>query len=199
MIPVSYVDVSRRPPTPAVAAVVGIHAFLAYAFITGLAYTVVQQISPELKTFDVVEPAPPAEEPAPEPQAAENPSPVEVSPSPVPTRANPLSTAPTRGPASQGGAAAASARLLRGHFNNETDYPDRARSREEQGMVRVSYTVGADGRVSNCTVVQSSGSSSLDSTTCRIIQRRYRYAPARDAAGNPVSTTITTSVNWQLT
>lgn len=195
----SYVDVSRRPPAPALAFVVGIHAFLAWAFITGLAYTVVEQLDPELKTFDVIEPAPPAEEPVPEPQAAENPTPVEVSPSPVPTRANPLSNALTQGAPSQGGAAASSARLLRGAFNNETDYPGAARRAEEQGTVRVSYTVGADGRVSNCTIVQSSGSSSLDATTCRIFERRFRYAPARDAAGNPVGTTLRSSVTWQLT
>lgn len=195
----SYVDTSRRPPAPAVALVVGVHAFLAYAFVTGLAYTVVEQIAPELKTFDVVEPAPPAEEPLPEPQAAENPSPVDVSASPVPVPLNPLSNAQTRGPASQGGAAASSARLLRGAFNNDTDYPGAARRAEQQGTVRVSYTVGADGRVSNCAVTQSSGSSSLDSTTCRIFERRFRYAPARDAAGNPVSTTVRSTVTWQLT
>lgn len=198
-IAVSYVDVPRRPPAPAVALVIGVHAFLAYAFITGLAYTVVEQIAPELKTFDVVEPAPPAEEPAPEPQTAENPSPVEVSPSPVPFQSNPLSSAQAQGPTSQGGAAASSARLLRGAFNNESDYPSAARRQEQQGTVRVTYTVGTDGRVSNCTVVQSSGSSSLDSTTCRIFRSRFRYAPARDAAGNPVSTTVRSSVTWQLT
>lgn len=195
----SYVDVSRRPPAPAMAFVVGVHAFLAWAFITGLAYTVVETVTPELKTFDVVEPAPPAEEPAPEPQAAENPSPVDAAPSPVPVRSNPLSSAPTQGTPSRGGAAASSARLLRGAFNNETDYPAAARREEEQGAVRVTYTVGTDGRVTNCTVVQSSGSSSLDSTTCRIFERRFRYAPARDAAGNPVPTTIRSSVVWQLT
>ena len=195
----SYVETSRRPPAAGAGLVVGVHAFLAYAFITGLAYTVVEQIAPELQTFDVVEPAPPAEEPQPKPQAAENPSPVDVSPSPVPVPLNPLSNARTRGPASQGGAAAASARLLGGPVRNDTDYPGAARRAEEQGTVRVSYTVGVDGRVGNCAVIQSSGSSSLDSTTCRIFDPRLRYAPARAAAGNPVSTTVRSTVTWQLT
>lgn len=195
----SYATTVQRPRAPAIAAVVAIHGLLAYAFVTGLAFTVVEQMTADLKTFDVVQPAPPAEEPAPEPQASENPTPVDVSPSPVPTRANPLSSADVRGPSSTGGATASSASLLRGAFSNESDYPSAARRAEQQGTVRVSYTVGTDGRVTGCSVVQSSGSSSLDSTTCRIFERRFRYSPARDSAGNPVPQTISQSVRWQLT
>ena len=195
----SYANTVQRPRLPAIAAVMAIHVFLAYAFVTGLAYSVVETIAPELKTFDVVEPAPPAEEPAPEPQASENPTPVEVSQSPIPTRANPLSSADMRGPSSTGGAAASSASLLRGAFHNESDYPSAARRAEQQGTVRVSYTVGPDGRVTGCRVVQSSGSSSLDSTTCRIFERRFRYSPARNSAGAAVPQTLSQSVRWQLT
>lgn len=196
----SYIQTSGTPSPKAVAMVVLIHALIAYAFITGLAYTVVEKVSGDLKTFDVVEPAPPAEEPAPEPEAAENPTPVEVSPSPVPNRANPLSRPQSAVSSDSAPAAAASAAsLLRGSFNNETDYPGAARRNEEQGTVRVTFTVGIDGRVANCSVVQSSGSSSLDSTTCRIFERRFRYSPARDAGGNPVPTTMRQSVTWQLT
>ena len=194
----SFADTKKRPAPPAVAMVAVIHGLLAYAFITGLAYTVVETINPELKTFDVVEPAPPAEEPAPEPQASETPTEVDVSPVPAPVP-NPLSMPAVRGPASTGGAVASAASLLRGAFHNETDYPSAARRNEEQGTVRVSFTVGTDGRVSNCSVVQSSGSSSLDSTTCRIFQSRFRYRPARDSAGNAMSTTVRSSVTWELT
>jgi protein TonB len=196
---VSYLQAVHRPRAPAIALVVVIHALIAYAFITGLAYSVVEKVTRDLKTFDVVEPAPPAEEPTPEPETAENPSPVEVAPSPIPVRTNPLSRADSPGPSSAIGSPASSASLLRGSFNNESDYPGAARRAEQQGTVRVTYTVGADGRVSNCVVVQSSGSSSLDSTTCRIFQSRFRYAPARDAAGNPVPTTVRQSVTWRLT
>ena len=197
----SYSEVSSRPRPRAVAAVVLIHVLIAYAFITGLAYTVVEKVSSDLKTFDVVEPPPPAEAPAPEPKPAEETSPVEAAPSPVPSQSNPLSRpAPSASSASNAPAAAASAAsLLRGSFNNETDYPSAARRNEEQGTVRVTFTVGVDGRVSGCTIVQSSGSSSLDSTTCRIFERRFRYAPARDSGGNPVPTVVRHSVNWRLT
>ena len=196
----SYAQTSSRPRGPAIALVVLIHALIAWAFITGLAYTVVQKATGDLKTFDVVEPPAPAPEPVPEPEqaASENPTPVETTPTPIRQSANPLSQAPTRGPANPG-AAASAASLIRGSFNNETDYPSAARREEEQGTVHVTFTVGTDGRVSNCTVLQSSGSRSLDSTTCRIFQQRFRYSPARDASGLPVATTKRQSVTWRLT
>jgi protein TonB len=196
----SYARTVSRPSAPVVALVVGIHVLIAYAFITGLAFTVVETVTEDLKTFDVVEPAPPAPEPVPEPEpkAAENPSPVETSRTPVPANTNPIARADSPGRTSPG-AAASTASLVRGAFNNDSDYPSAARRREEQGTVRVSYTIGADGRVSNCAVIQSSGSSSLDSTTCRIFERRFRYSPARDASGNAVATSMRQSVTWRLT
>ena len=195
----SYSQTASRPRVPAIAFVAIIHGLIAFAFITGLAYRVAEQVSPELKTFDVIEPAPPAEEPVAEPETAEAPSEVDVAPTPVPNTANPLSHAEAVGPPRIGAGAASAASLVRGAFNNDSDYPGAARNREEQGTVRVSYTVGVDGRVSGCTVVQSSGSSSLDSTTCRIFERRFRYSPARDGSGNPVSTIVRQAVTWRLT
>ena len=194
----SYAEAVHRPRARVVALVLGIHVLIAYAFITGLAYTVVEQVAGELQTFDVIEPAPPAEVPAPEPAASENPTEVDVAPSPIPNQANPLSQSDVRGPPSPGADAASAAGLLRGAFNNDSDYPGSARRNEEQGTVRVSYTIGIDGRVSSCTIVQSSGSASLDSTTCRIFERRFRYRPARDAAGNSVAQTMSQAVTWQL-
>ncbi|MCA1749419.1 MAG: energy transducer TonB, partial [Sphingomonadales bacterium] len=38
-----------------------------------------------------------------------------------------------------------------------------------------------------CVVVESSGNADLDSATCRMIRQRFRYAPARNAAGEPVA------------
>lgn len=180
-----------------------IHAVLAWALISGFAFRAVEQARQELKTFNVVEPAPPAPEPAaPEPEASAEPTEMEAAPSPVPPKASQAASSAPQGPTSaasaSAGAAASGARLKRGAFHNERDYPSRAKSRGEQGTVRVSYTIGIDGRVSNCTVAGSSGSPSLDSTTCRILERRFRYEPARDASGLPVPQTKTQSVSWVL-
>lgn len=84
-----------------------------------------------------------------------------------------------------GGGVAARARLLRGGFSDR-DYPRGARRARAQGTVIVRFNVGADGRVSGCAITRSSGNADLDSTTCNLIERRYRYAPARDSQGRPV-------------
>lgn len=78
------------------------------------------------------------------------------------------------------------------------DYPAEALRNDEEGTVRVRLHVGADGRVSACTVSQSSGSASLDSTTCRLLQERARFTPARDSAGRVVSDTVATSITWNI-
>jgi TonB family protein len=79
------------------------------------------------------------------------------------------------------------------------DYPPGALRAEEQGTVAFDATIGADGRVTSCTVTSSSGSTSLDEATCRLITRRARFTPAKDAAGNPISSTYSSRFRWELT
>ena len=67
------------------------------------------------------------------------------------------------------------------------DYPRAAKRVRASGTVLVRYTVEIDGRVTNCTITQSSGNQDLDSTTCRLIEQRFRYEPARDAEGRAVA------------
>jgi protein TonB len=62
----------------------------------------------------------------------------------------------------------------------------------------VRYVVGTDGRVSGCRVTRSSGHAELDATTCRLIEQRFRYRPARDAAGRPVPETVSRTFDWLL-
>jgi TonB family protein len=75
---------------------------------------------------------------------------------------------------------------LNTYFSTD-DYPRDALRRREQGTVSFSVLVGADGRVADCIVTGSSGSASLDETTCRIIRERARYSPARNPQGNAVA------------
>ncbi len=56
-----------------------------------------------------------------------------------------------------------------------------------RGNVVAHFTVGVDGRASDCTVRQSSGHPGLDATTCRLIEQRFRFEPARDARGRAVA------------
>jgi len=78
------------------------------------------------------------------------------------------------------------------------DYPQSAIRNEEQGTTAVRLSIGPDGRVAECSITSSSGSSALDSATCNIIKRRARYTPARDSAGNATTGTDTTRIRWVL-
>jgi protein TonB len=80
----------------------------------------------------------------------------------------------------------------------DRDYPPAARREGAEGVVYVRFTVGADGRVGGCTVTRSSGHAALDTTTCRLIEERFRYRPARDSQGRPVPETISLFYQWGL-
>lgn len=84
------------------------------------------------------------------------------------------------------GGGGSSARLVRGAIVNR-DYPRDARRAKLGGDVTIGFTVQPDGRATGCTVIRSSGVASLDATTCKLVEKRFRYDPARDAAGRPVA------------
>ena len=89
----------------------------------------------------------------------------------------------TKGSGTGGGGAVARARL-RGGSITPRDYPRQANG--AQGMVVARLDVDATGQVTACRVTRSSGNAILDATTCRLIRERFRFTPARDAAGNAV-------------
>jgi protein TonB len=79
------------------------------------------------------------------------------------------------------------------------DYPADAQRNGEQGSVRARLDIDKRGRVHGCTVIESSGHASLDLATCRILQNRARFSPARDAKGTSVAVTIVTPpIVWRL-
>lgn len=87
---------------------------------------------------------------------------------------------------------------LRSASISENDYPRAARKRGEQGRVVVHYRVDPAGRPGECVVRESSGSALLDETTCGIILRTFRFAPARDADGEAVSEIWEQEIEWTL-
>ena len=78
------------------------------------------------------------------------------------------------------------------------DYPAEARRKREQGTVGFRIAIGPDGRVAACDVTASSGSASLDETTCRLVRQRVRFTPARDAQGRPTGDSKDLEVVWRL-
>lgn len=86
---------------------------------------------------------------------------------------------------------------LPGLFSTD-DYPQAALRREEQGTVAFTLSINRRGRVDECVIATSSGSAALDSATCRVLQRRGRFTPARDASGKRVADTMSGRIRWQL-
>ena len=78
------------------------------------------------------------------------------------------------------------------------DYPNAALRNEEQGTATVALGVDPKGTVSSCTVTASSGSDSLDTTTCRLMIERARFTPAHDRRGRPVRDTYVQKITWRL-
>lgn len=102
---------------------------------------------------------------------------------------------------SQGGSAvsvqARSRANLPSLFSDE-DYPASALRNSEEGTVGFRLDVGANGRVTNCTIIKSSSSAALDAATCRLLRSRARFTPAVDAQGQPTSSEVTDTKTWSL-
>ncbi|HEX8214204.1 MAG TPA: TonB family protein [Allosphingosinicella sp.] len=94
-----------------------------------------------------------------------------------------------------GGGQAARAQRVRGGIEF-SDYRRVVRSGDFRGTVYVRYTVDVDGRVRGCTVTRSSGHPGVDAATCRLIEQRFRYRPARDSAGRPIPYVKSTNFYW---
>lgn len=201
---------------------VGIITFLlGWLLVSGLAIDVVKQIAEKLDVVDVQEPPPPEEPPPPPPEnKLPPPPPVVVPPSPIrsispnvitntvstppppqpptPIITPPAPPAPPAPPPTPDRSRPLSPRGDAGSWVTNDDYPPSAIREEAQGTTGVSLSVGADGRVTGCSVTASSGNAALDQAACRNIQRRARFNAALDRDGNPTSSTYTRRVRWQL-
>jgi protein TonB len=196
----SYADQSQSSRrVVAIGIVALLHAALGYAFVTGLAYNVVKKVAQDLKTFDVEEEPPPMVAPPPIVQAPTIVAPpiqtVREAPPPVITPTAPPAPPPPPKPKL---ASPATPRGNPGTWVTTDDYPSRALREEREGVTGIAFDIGADGRVSNCRVTSSSGSPDLDDATCKNFVRRARYKPAQDDAGNPLQTTGSQRVRWQM-
>lgn len=78
------------------------------------------------------------------------------------------------------------------------DFPPGVGDLETEVSLRTRYAVSAEGRVTECTIVRSSGNAILDETTCRLVKRRYRYKPARDARGKAIPAVVMENHGWGI-
>jgi protein TonB len=97
-----------------------------------------------------------------------------------------------------GGAGGGSrAEWLSGGLRN-SDYPRSALRDKLQGRVSVRFTVLISGRIADCRVIASSGSSILDATTCRLLTERLRFRPAMNSAGVPIQSELGSDYTWGI-
>ena len=197
-----------------------IHIAVGYALITGLAYHAISKAIERVTTVDIDEPPPPKDEPPPPPPKDTAPPPpvappppisISVAPPPIQTQPTipppappvlrvppPAPMAPPAPPPPRVQPKAPQPRGNPGNWANNNDYPARALREEREGTTRFTVQVGADGRVTSCSVTGSSGSPDLDSTTCSLIQRRARFNPATNGNGDPVAGSWSSSVRWVI-
>lgn len=78
------------------------------------------------------------------------------------------------------------------------DYPDAAARRGESGNVVMRLDVAADGNLTACTVVSSSGSADLDRASCGVMTRRAKFLPGRDREGRPAAGSLISRMSWRV-
>ncbi|MDO7834226.1 energy transducer TonB [Sphingobium sp. HBC34] len=217
----AYADHSQGSSrTISIVIVALIHAVLGYAFVTGLGMKYVKKAAEQLNVIDVKEePPPPDEEPPPpppdqpvEPPPVVAPPPIVQTPAPAPPiqtvrtpppMFNPVPVAappppPPAPPPPPQAATRASPRSAPGSWLSDADYPSRAQREERSGTAGFRLEIGADGRVTNCTITSSTGHADLDEATCRLLPKRARFKPAKGSDGAEMPDTYNGRITWRL-
>ncbi len=94
-----------------------------------------------------------------------------------------------------GGGGGTDFRLIEGDLYDD-DYPEWAQDAGISGTVYFRVTIGVNGRVSDCRVTRSIGNARLDDLTCRLVKKRFRFVPSRDAQGHPYVDTMLGEQTW---
>jgi len=134
------------------------------------------------------------------------PSPVPAAPAAGSGSADRAGASPHAGPGTgaggtggggSGAGPAVPARQIAGRIGDR-DYPAGPRRARIEGRVLVRFAVNPDGRARGCLVLRSSGNPDLDTATCRLIERRFRFVPARDDAGRAIQDSKMWEQIWWL-
>lgn len=210
------IGVDRRTKVGTVVVVAALHLAAIAALIAGFGVNVVVDKIKSIAAFDVLTPPPPPPQPRartpephgkvarPAPEATPQPKPIpkivvmpQLASPPAATGSASRSGAENgaRGEGSGTGAGARGngssggkvrrAEKIAGELKTK-DFPRSGAGERDGRFIVVRYAVGTDGRARDCRVMQSSGSLEADTITCSLIERRFRYRPATDAAGNAV-------------
>jgi TonB family protein len=78
------------------------------------------------------------------------------------------------------------------------DYPENELMAGIGGTTGVRLRIEPDGKVSECAVIESSGSAGLDKQTCAVSKRRGRYTPAIGHDGKPLWSFTFERITWMV-
>ena len=217
----SYLDQTQGPSPAGLASSIIVQAAIGAAVIAGL--TVSDFVAPEApKPMEPVEyKLPPPPEP-PKPQEAQQPTPstpVYTPPTPfelpkpspqiavtsdlppplppTPQITPRIEIAPPA-PVPSFSPVAAKPRNDPGGWVMDRDYRSSWVRREYTGIAGFTLDIAATGKVTGCQITSSTGHAELDQATCKLVQQRAKFQPARGPNGEPVAGKFRSSVRWQL-
>ena len=78
------------------------------------------------------------------------------------------------------------------------DYPDSAVRQMKSGTVAFVMLVNEQGRVADCTVVETSGVAALDAQSCAIMAERARFKPGIGMDGKPAKSVFKQRITWRV-
>nr|WP_254798089.1 energy transducer TonB [Sphingobium sp. AS12] len=67
-----------------------------------------------------------------------------------------------------------------------------------QGTAGFRLTISSSGEVEQCIVTASSGHAVLDEATCRLLSKRARFKPARNASGTAIPDSYNGRITWRM-
>ena len=228
---VDFAQQQRNPGrhTIGIGIVLALHLLLGWAVVSGLAQRVVDVIKAPIETKIIEETKPPPPPPpenlppppkfAPPPPSFVPPPEIQVNPPPTPaptitvTReapppapvtispAPPAPAAPPAPPAAPRMPARPAIANVQACAPKNEDYPAAAVRTEATGTTRISFTVGADGKLASAQVARSAGPTREHKMLDRLALAKLSecaFRPGSDENGRPVGGTFEVEYVWKL-
>lgn len=78
------------------------------------------------------------------------------------------------------------------------DYPWQAVISGDAGIVKIALLVDEEGKVADCSVMQTSGVAALDAQSCAVVKGRARFTPAVGKDGKPAKDAFIQRITWRV-
>jgi len=187
---------TKQSKVTGLALVIGIHVVIISALIVGLSNDQLRKEMMDISASVVAKKAAPKDLPPPPPAMVRPPAQVAAPPpqiviaAPPPVVAAPVVAAPPPPPPPTELKAIEKTHSL-------PPYPALSQRMGEQGTTLLKVAIDNTGKVTECTVMTSSGSTRLDAAAVEYVKANWRWQPPTQA-GKPVSATTEVSVKWDL-